>query len=463
MKMYQIDFNKPIHIHFMGIGGISMSGLAEILIKEGFSISGSDIHTSDIIKHLEDKGAKVYLSQTADNITDDIDLVVYTAAINFDTNEEYKEAIRRNIPVMKRATLLGQMMHNYQNAIAVSGTHGKTTTTSMLTHILLQADTDPTVSVGGMLDRIGGNIRVGHSDLFLTEACEYTNSFLEFYPLYSIILNVEEDHMDFFKDIEDIKNSFHKFASQTADDGLIIINGDMEHTDFILNGLAQKHVTFGLNPENDYTATDIAFDKEGNASYNLVAHGEPKGRIALNVKGCHNVMNSLAAIACTEAIGLPLDAIRKGLLSFGGTHRRFEYKGSLGDVTVIDDYAHHPTEIRATLSAAKDYPHDELWVIFQPHTYTRTKAFLPEFAKALEQADHIVLADIYAAREVDTGEVSSKDVMKLLQEDGQDVHYFPSFEEIKDFVKAHVKGHDLLITMGAGNVVEIGEELLAEK
>ena len=440
-----------------------MSGLAEILIKEGFSISGSDIHTSDIIKHLEDKGAKVYLSQTADNITDDIDLVVYTAAINFDTNEEYKEAIRRNIPVMKRATLLGQMMHNYQNAIAVSGTHGKTTTTSMLTHILLQADTDPTVSVGGMLDRIGGNIRVGHSDLFLTEACEYTNSFLEFYPLYSIILNVEEDHMDFFKDIEDIKNSFHKFASQTADDGLIIINGDMEHTDFILNGLAQKHVTFGLNPENDYTATDIAFDKEGNASYNLVAHGEPKGRIALNVKGCHNVMNSLAAIACTEAIGLPLDAIRKGLLSFGGTHRRFEYKGSLGDVTVIDDYAHHPTEIRATLSAAKDYPHDELWVIFQPHTYTRTKAFLPEFAKALEQADHIVLADIYAAREVDTGEVSSRDVMKLLQEDGQDVHYFPSFEEIKDFVKSHVKGHDLLITMGAGNVVEIGEELLAEK
>ena len=365
--------------------------------------------------------------------------------------------------MMTRAALLGQIMANFAKSIAVAGTHGKTTTTSMLTHILLQADTDPTVSVGGMLDRIGGNIRVGHSDLFLTEACEYTNSFLEFYPLYSIILNVEEDHMDFFKDIEDIKNSFHKFASQTADDGLIIINGDMEHTDFILNGLAQKHVTFGLNPENDYTATDITFDKEGNASYNLIAHGEEKGRIALKVKGRHNVMNSLAAIACTEAIGLPLDTIRKGLLSFGGTHRRFEYKGSLGDVTVIDDYAHHPTEIRATLSAAKDYPHDELWVIFQPHTYTRTKAFLPEFAKALEQADHIVLADIYAAREVDTGEVSSRDVMKLLQEDGQDVHYFPSFEEIKDFVKAHVKGHDLLITMGAGNVVEIGEELLAEK
>ena len=460
--MYQINFKKPIHIHFIGIGGISMSGLAEILLEEHFTISGSDSQKSPLTEKLTNAGAKIFYGQRASNIEEGTDLVVYTAAIHED-NPELAAAKAAGIPTLTRAELLGQIMDNYSDSVAIAGTHGKTTTTSMVSQIFLDARMDPTISVGGILDAIGGNIRVGKSNLFVTEACEYTNSFLNFRPKYCLILNIEEDHMDFFKDIEDIKNSFHKFASQTADDGLIIINGDMEHTDFILNGLAQKHVTFGLNPENDYTATDIAFDKEGNASYNLVAHGEPKGRIALNVKGCHNVMNSLAAIACTEAIGLPLDAIRKGLLSFGGTHRRFEYKGSLGDVTVIDDYAHHPTEIRATLSAAKDYPHDELWVIFQPHTYTRTKAFLPEFAKALEQADHIVLADIYAAREVDTGEVSSKDVMKLLQEDGQDVHYFPSFEEIKDFVKAHVKGHDLLITMGAGNVVEIGEELLAEK
>ena len=460
--MYQIDFHKPLHIHFIGIGGISMSGLAEILLGEDFVISGSDSKSSPLTQALEKKGATIYYGQRATNITDDVDVVVYTAAIHPD-NPEFACAKEKGLPMLTRAELLGQIMRNYDTPVAISGTHGKTTTTSMVSHILLAGDCDPTISVGGILPAIGGNIRVGNSETFVTEACEYTNSFLSFFPKISIILNMDADHLDFFKDIEDIKNSFHKFASQTADDGLIIINGDMGHTDFILNGLSQKHVTFGLNPENDYTATDIAFDKEGNASYNLVAHGEPKGRIALNVKGCHNVMNSLAAIACTEAIGLPLDAIRKGLLSFGGTHRRFEYKGSLGDVTVIDDYAHHPTEIRATLSAAKDYPHDELWVIFQPHTYTRTKAFLPEFAKALEQADHIVLADIYAAREVDTGEVSSKDVMKLLQEDGQDVHYFPSFEEIKDFVKAHVKGHDLLITMGAGNVVEIGEELLAEK
>ena len=262
--MYTIDFQKPIHVHFIGIGGISMSGLAEILLNRHFTVTGSDMQSSDMTKHLEETGAKVVIGQKAENITDDIDLVVYTAAIH-ESNEEFAAAKNKGVPMMTRAALLGQIMANFAKSIAVAGTHGKTTTTSMLTHILLQADTDPTVSVGGMLDRIGGNIRVGHSDLFLTEACEYTNSFLEFYPLYSIILNVEEDQMDFFKDIEDIKNSFHKFASQTADDGLIIINGDMEHTDFILNGLAQKHVTFGLNPENDYTATDIAFDKEGNA------------------------------------------------------------------------------------------------------------------------------------------------------------------------------------------------------
>ena len=237
--------------------------------------------------------------------------------------------------------------------------------------------------------------------------------------------------MDFFKDIEDIKNSFHKFASQTADDGLIIINGDMEHTDFILNGLAQKHVTFGLNPENDYTAADITFDKEGNASYNLIAHGEEKGRIALKVKGRHNVMNSLAAIACTEAIGLPLDTIRKGLLSFGGTHRRFEYKGSLGDVTVIDDYAHHPQEITATLTAAKKYPHKKIWCIFQPHTYTRTKALLTDFAKALSLADEVVLAKIYPARETDDLGISSDNIRVLLEQAGTSAHYFETFEEIE--------------------------------
>ena len=457
--MYTINFQKPIHIHFIGIGGISMSGLAEILLDRKFTVSGSDMKASEITEHLGKIGARIDIGQRAENITDDIDLVVYTEEIH-EENEEFAAAKNKNIPMMTRAALLGQIMDNYARSIAVAGTHGKTTTTSMLTHILLQGQLDPTVSVGGMLDRIGGNIRVGQSNVFLTEACEYTNSFLEFHPLYSIILNVEEDHMDFFKDLEDIKHSFHLFASQTAPDGLIIINGDMEHTDDILKDLPQKAITFGLNGDNDYTATDISFDKEGNGSYQLVVDGENMGPVSLKVKGRHNIMNSLAAIACARALGLPMKQILTGLLSFGGTHRRFEYKGNIGDVIVIDDYAHHPTEIKATLTAAREYPHDELWVVFQPHTYTRTKAFLHQFAEVLTLADHVVLADIYAAREPDTGMVSSRDIVNLLKEAGTDVYYFPTFGEIEDFLLSQVKGHDLLITMGAGDVVNIGEDIL---
>jgi len=457
--MYKVDFNNPVNVHFIGIGGISMSGLAEILIDRGFSVSGSDMQESALTQHLEQAGAKIMIGQRADNINKDIDLVVYTAAIH-PSNEEFAACKKAGIPMMTRADLLGQIMNNYVTSIAVSGTHGKTTTTSMLTHILMQAGTDPTVSIGGMLDRIGGNIRIGASDIFLTEACEYTNSFLSFYPRYSIILNVEEDHLDFFKDIEDIKHSFHTFASQTAGDGLIIINGDMEHKEAILEGLTQRMCTFGLGENNDYRALECASDDLGNISFRLIAHNKDMGRISLAVKGIHNVTNALSAIACALDIGLSPDEIKRGLLSFSGTHRRFEYKGSFHDVTVIDDYAHHPTEIRVTLKAAENYPHDDLWVIFQPHTYTRTKAFLEEFASALSLADHIVLADIYAAREPDTGIVSSEDILRLLEEKGKDVHYFPSFEQIEDYILSHARGHDLVMTMGAGNIVEVGENLI---
>ena len=398
-----------------------MSGLAEILIKEGFTISGSDIHTSDIIKHLEDKGAKVYLSQTADNITDDIDLVVYTAAINFDTNEEYKEAIRRNIPVMKRATLLGQMMHNYQNAIAVSGTHGKTTTTSMLSYILLAGNTDPTISVGGILDAINGNIRVGHSETFVTEACEYTNSFLEFFPKISIILNI----------------------------------------DYIVNGLKAEYATFGLeNDSYDYCAKNIGYDAFGHAHFDYYYKGEFIDHIQLNVNGEHNVKNALAAIAAAKRIGIDVDTMKKGLLGFTGAKRRFELKGTCNDFTVVDDYAHHPTEIRATLESAKNYPHNELWCVFQPHTYSRTIAFLDDFAKALSLCDHVIVTDIYAAREKDTGIVSSKDIVDRMADYDVDVHYIKEFDDIEEFILKNCKKNDLLITMGAGNVDSIGNSLV---
>lgn len=459
--MYQIDFNQPIHVHFIGIGGISMSGLAEILLKEGFTISGSDIHSSAITERLESKGAKIYFQQTADNITSDIDLVVYTAAINFETNKEYKEALRQGIPVMKRATLLGQLMHNYKNAIAVSGTHGKTTTTSMLSHILLAGDKDPTISVGGILDAIGGNIRVGHSDMFITEACEYTNSFLEFFPKISIILNIEEDHMDFFKDIDDIRHSFRKFAHKLPDYGYLVLNGKIENIPYIVDGLDAQYVTFGIENDTDtFTAKNIRYDAFGHACFDYYKKGQYIDNIQLNVNGEHNVKNALAAIAVADRLGLSIDVIKKGLLGFTGAKRRFELKGTCNGFTIIDDYAHHPTEIKATLDACKNYPHNELWCIFQPHTYTRTYAFLDDFAKALSLSDHVIITDIYSAREKDTGLVHSKDIVDKMSAYDVDVYYIQNFEDIEKFILKKCKKNDLLITMGAGNVDSIGNSLI---
>ena len=312
--MYKINFEKPIHIHFIGIGGISMSGLAEILLKEDFTVSGSDNKASALTEQLEQNGAKVYIGQRASNITDDIDLVVYTAAIHPD-NAEWKAASDAGIPMLTRAQFLGQLMDNYAKSIAVSGTHGKTTTTSMISHILLAADSDPTISVGGMLDAIGGNIRVGGSDVFLTEACEYTNSFLNFHPKYSIILNIEEDHMDFFKDINDIRNSFHKFAQNTAADGILFLNAAIDHPEEITADLKERIVTFGLTEDADYTATDITYNEEACASFTFNAHGQTAGHVSLNVPGKHNIANALAAIAFATEAGFDTDTIIRGLQS----------------------------------------------------------------------------------------------------------------------------------------------------
>ena len=457
--MFQINFHKPIHIHFIGIGGISMSGLAEILLKENFRISGSDTKRSALTTHLESLGCTVQYGQCAENITDDIDAVVYTAAIHPD-NPEFAACKAKGIPMLSRAELLGQLMHNYKVSIAISGTHGKTTTTSMLSEILMLADTDPTVSVGGILKSINGNIRVGGPEMFVTEACEYTNSFLNFYPTDSIILNIEEDHLDFFKDIHDIRRSFHQFASQTADGGSVIINADIPDYEEITADINASVITFGLEHEAMYTATDISFDGFGHPSFTVVKNGTPGIQCALKVPGIHNVSNALAVIALCDRLSIPAETIRKGLLAFEGTDRRFEYKGTFQGVTVIDDYAHHPTEIAATLTAARNYPHRTIWCVFQPHTYTRTKALLPEFARALKLADKVVLADIYAARETDTLGISSRTLQEALQKEGAEAYYFPSFEQIENFLKKNCVHGDLLITMGAGDVVNIGENLV---
>ena len=461
--MYKINFNEPIHIHFIGIGGISMSGFAELLHTAGFTISGSDSKKSKITEHLEAKGITILYGQKASNITPDIDLVVYTAAIHQD-NPEMQAVLQQNIPRMDRAEMVGQVMLNYRNAIAISGTHGKTTTTSMISQIFLEGDLDPTISVGGILKAIDGNIRIGKSDNFITEACEYTNSFLKFNPRYSIILNIEEDHLDFFKDITDIRHSFHLFAKRLPEDGVLFINGEIENYEEITRDLPCKVVSYGIqsSPETQYTysATNVSFNADGYGEYDLMHNGEFIDHIALGVVGMHNVSNSLPSIGLALERQIPLEVIKRGLTAFHGTERRFEYKGEVAGITIIDDYAHHPTEIKATLEAAKRYPHKSTWCVFQPHTYTRTKAFLKDFAKALTLADKIILTDIYAAREVNTGEISSKNLQTELQQLGKEVYYFSSFEEIENFLLQNCNNGDLLITMGAGDVVSIGESLL---
>ena len=459
--MYQIDFHTPLAVHFIGIGGISMSGLAEILLEEGFHISGSDAKESALTDALEKKGARIYYGQRASNISDSTDVVVYTAAIHPD-NPEFARAKELGIPMLTRAELLGQIMRNYDTPIAVAGTHGKTTTTSMLSHILLKGDCDPTISVGGILPAIGGNIRVGQSETFLTEACEYTNSFLSFFPKISIILNMDADHLDFFKDIDDIRRSFRRFAELLPADGTLIINADTPEYQSITEGLSCQVITYGLENNADYTASDITYDEFGHASFNVRYKGSDLGRCSLKVPGSHNVSNALSAVAAGRLLNLPWEVIAEGLLSFTCTDRRFQYKGTVGGVTIIDDYAHHPTEIEATLKAAANYPHRKVWCVFQPHTYTRTKALLPEFAQALTLADHVVLADIYAARETDTLGISSEDLADRIRELGTPCEYFPTFDEIENFLLENCTQGDLLITMGAGDVVNIGEQLLGK-
>lgn len=459
--MYQIDFQTPIHVHFIGIGGISMSGLASILLKQGFRVSGSDAKESELTRQLACEGALLYYGQRASNLDDTPDLVVYTAAIHED-NPEYAEAVSRQLPMMSRAELLGQLMKNYRIPIAVSGTHGKTTTTSMAAHILLAAGMNPTISVGGILEAIHGNIRVGGHNIFLTEACEYTNSFLHFFPKISLILNIDADHLDFFKDLADIRHSFARFAGLLPEDGILILNGEIPGYEELTKTLRCQVITYGTDDSCDYYVKNITFDELAKPSFDCMKGTQLLGHFSLQVPGLHNVKNAAAALALADQLAIPMDTARAGLAGFGGTKRRFEKKGEIAGITVIDDYAHHPTEIRATLQAAKKCPHGKLWCVFQPHTYTRTKALMDDFAAALSLADHVVLADIYPARETDNLGISSATLKDRITALGGTANYLDSFDKIETFLLQNCQKGDLLITMGAGDVVKIGEKLLGQ-
>ena len=438
-----------------------MSGLAEILLGAGFTISGSDRSASELTNHLEALGATIHYPQAAENITDDIELIVYTAAIRED-NPEFIAAQASGKPMLTRAELLGEIMENYTRSITVAGTHGKTTTTSMISQILLETADEPTISVGGILDAIHSNVHVGHSDVFITEACEYTNSYHSFFPKYNVILNVEADHLDFFKNLENVRASFKKFAGNTSDDGILIINNEIDDVKFFTEGLKCKVITYALHGDADIVPSEITYNEKGCASYVPVFNGKPLERVQLNVPGDHNISNSLAAIALTIEMGVSYDHILAGLAKFGGAHRRFEYKGTFNGATIIDDYAHHPTEIKASLAAAKNYPHNRLIVCFQSHTYTRTLSFLDDFATALSTADIVIMPDIYPAREPDIYGISSKDITDRLEKLGVEAHYLGTFEACEEFLKKNLLNNDLLITMGAGDVNLVGENLLKQ-
>lgn len=465
--MYKVSLNDPKKVHFIGIGGISMSGLAELLHRMGFKVSGSDSNKNKNTRHLEKLGIDIIYGQRAENITADIDFVVYTAAVK-ESNPEYQGVLELNIPLIGRAELIGQIMLDYNKAIAVAGTHGKTTTTSMISLILLAGSLDPTISLGGILNNIGGNIRVGNSDVFITEACEYSNSFLEFNPTIGIILNVEAEHLDYFKSLDNVRLSFRAFCSRIPKEGLLIINGDIDDVSYFTEGLECKIITYSLekrecpisNASAHYFADKISYDNFGKGIYDLYVNSDYIDQISLNVVGTHNISNSLPSIALADYLKIPIQSIKEGILDFTGTERRFEYKGDIAGVNIIDDYAHHPTEIKATLTAAKNYPHKLIYCVFQPHTYTRTKNFLDEFANVLTLADVIILTDIYAAREEDPGDISSRDLMDKLLKLGKDTYYFESFDEIENFILEKCTHGDMLITMGAGDVVNIGESLL---
>ena len=455
-----IDLSEYKRIHCIGIGGIGLSGIAEILLSRGHEVSGSDMRESDITEKLIGDGAVVYLGHRAKNV-EGADLVVYTVAAG-DDNPELARAKELGIPTLTRAQALGALMDEYDRSIAISGTHGKTTTTAMISLILMNADKNPTVSVGGNLDEIGGNFHVGDRDYFVTEACEYRDGFLELKPNIEIILNIDSDHLDYFKDVEHIARSFDRFARLVPETGTVIAYDANPFVRNIIEGLPNV-ITYGFSSGSDFYASNISFDNDGMPGFDVNHEGRVMCRIELGIPGEHNILNALAAFACSHILDIDTDVIVDTLHRYKGIHRRFDILGRTSSgIRIIDDYAHHPTEIKATLAAVKNMKHNNLWCLFQPHTYTRTMALLEDFSQSFGNADKIVLAEIYAAREKNIYKISSKTLMNRIREFDReaDVYYFKTFEDIAKFVYDNSEEGDLILTMGAGDIYRVGEMIL---
>ncbi|MBE6991076.1 MAG: UDP-N-acetylmuramate--L-alanine ligase [Ruminococcaceae bacterium] len=438
--------------HLVGIGGISMRALGEVLHGMGLIVSGSDMQESDAVKQLRSMGINVVIGHLPESVIG-ADFVIRTAAVH-DDNPEIASALSLGIPVFERAQSWGSLMKSYKNALCISGTHGKTTTTSMATHILMEAGRDPTVMIGGILPALGTSFRVGKSDTIVLESCEYCNSFLNFYPTIAVILNVEADHLDFFKDLDDIVDSFKKFTALTPASGTVVANADDAGAMLAAADTGRKLVTFGFSEDADVRGVNVADDSysELDVEYN----GQVYCHLSLNVFGRHNASNALAATAAAIVMGVSPEHISTGLAQFRGAGRRMEYKGEFNGAKIYDDYAHHPSEISATLTAVKALPHNRIICAFQPHTYSRTRALFDDFVTSLSLADITVLADIYAARESNTIGVSSAELAEHIP----GCTYCGALNKVADHLKSIIQPGDIVLTVGAGNIDSVADMLL---
>ena len=453
------EIKKYKHIHMLGIGGVSMSGIAEILHHWGFTVTGSDWADSDIIHKLQNNGISVTIGHDLDNLSKS-NLVVYTAAIKPD-DIELVEAKKLNIPIMERADFVGKITAAFSDTIAISGTHGKTTTTSMISICFLKALLEPTIQVGAVLKQIDGNYKVGNSEFFILEACEYVESFLKFSPKSAIVLNIDNDHLDYFKTFDNIKNAFVKFVKLLPENGTLVINGDDNNCLDLQNSVNCNVITYGIeNSNSNFVAKNISFDDNGFAKFDVYYNNEFYSNIKLSVAGKHNVLNALACISICYNYGISKKVIKDALLDFTGANRRFEYKGTFNEVNVFDDYGHHPTEILATYNALKNKKFNKSWVIFQPHTYSRTKNLLEDFADSLMGFDNVIITDIYAAREKNIYGISSKDLVDKINSLGKNAKYISSFEDIVKYVKENATSNDIVLTLGAGTITDLGNMLV---
>lgn len=453
-----INFEEINHVHFIGIGGIGNSAIAEILIDKNIKVTGSDLNISDLTKNLVSLGAIIHQGHQASFI-DSPDLVVYSSAIN-ENNIEYITAKEKNIKIVNRAEILGALLDTYETSIAISGTHGKTTTTSMITCVLKDLDFEPTALIGGNLEAIKGNVLKGDGNIIITEACEYKENFLNFKPTYGIILNIEEDHLDYFNDLDHIINAFIGFSKNIKSNGALIVNNDDYNTKRIHQYVDGKIITIGINQKSDYQARNITFDDFSNSTFDIFYKDEYLTECTLSVPGMHNIYNALSAIALSNLFEEDIEKITEKIQNFKGVHRRFEYMGEYNGAIIVDDYAHHPTEIKATLSTTTKLANERTVCVFQPHTYSRTKELLLEFASAFTDADEVIVTDIYAAREENIYNISSEDLVKAMQKEKKNIKYIGDLEACETYLKDTIGPKELVIMLGAGNIRTLSENLV---